>query len=118
MRLNTDRHFPSSEARIDVPQSWRRFGNINRFRRPDTRATACPSRRPSPTCNTPSSTQPTLSTSGFQGYINNALNKLYAGQPVSSILVETTALIGMFQGESRVPAAGIDAGILNGLPWL
>lgn len=36
---------------------------------------------------------------GFDGYIGNALTKLSSGQPVSSILVEVTALIGLFQGE-------------------
>ena len=35
----------------------------------------------------------------YDGYINNALTKLSSGQPVSSILVEITALIGLFQGE-------------------
>jgi hypothetical protein len=35
----------------------------------------------------------------YDGYINNALTKLSSGQPVSSILVEATALIGLFQGE-------------------
>jgi hypothetical protein len=35
------------------------------------------------------------------GYINNALTKLSSGQPVSSILVEITALIGLFQGQGN-----------------
>ena len=35
----------------------------------------------------------------YDGYINNALTKLSSGQPVSSILVEITALIGLFQGQ-------------------
>jgi hypothetical protein len=33
-------------------------------------------------------------------YISNAITKLSSGQPVSSILVEATALIGLFQGEA------------------
>jgi len=33
------------------------------------------------------------------GYINNAFTKLSSGQPVSSILGEITALIGLFQGQ-------------------
>ena len=37
--------------------------------------------------------------SSYDGYINNALTKLSSGQPASSILVETTALIGLFQGQ-------------------
>jgi hypothetical protein len=36
---------------------------------------------------------------GFEGYIDNALTKLSSGQPVTSIMGEVTALIGMFQGE-------------------
>jgi hypothetical protein len=36
---------------------------------------------------------------GYDGFIGNALTKLSSGQPVSAILVETTALIGLFQGE-------------------
>jgi len=35
----------------------------------------------------------------FGNYIDNALTKLSSGQPVSSILGEVTALIGLFQGE-------------------
>lgn len=35
----------------------------------------------------------------YDGYINNALTKLSSGQPVSSILLEITALIGLFQGQ-------------------
>ncbi len=35
----------------------------------------------------------------FDGYIGNASTKLLGGQPVSSILLEVTALIGLFQGE-------------------
>lgn len=35
----------------------------------------------------------------YDGYISNALVKLTSGQPVSSILVEITALIGLFQGQ-------------------
>jgi len=35
----------------------------------------------------------------YDGYINNALAKLSSGQPVSSILVEITALISLFQGQ-------------------
>jgi hypothetical protein len=35
----------------------------------------------------------------YDPYINNALTKLSSGQPVSSILVESTALIGLFQGQ-------------------
>lgn len=35
----------------------------------------------------------------YEGYINNALTKLSSGQPVSSILLEITALIGLFQGQ-------------------
>jgi hypothetical protein len=36
----------------------------------------------------------------YDGYMNNALTKLSSGQPVSSILVEVTALIGLIQGEA------------------
>jgi hypothetical protein len=36
---------------------------------------------------------------GYDLYINNALTKLSSGSPVSSILVEITALIGLFQGQ-------------------
>jgi hypothetical protein len=35
----------------------------------------------------------------YDGYINNALTKLSSGQPISSILGEITALIGLFQGQ-------------------
>lgn len=35
----------------------------------------------------------------YDGYINNALTKLSSGQPVSSILLESTALVGLFQGQ-------------------
>ena len=35
----------------------------------------------------------------YDGFINNALTKLSSGQPVRSIEVEATALIGLFQGE-------------------
>lgn len=35
----------------------------------------------------------------YDGYINNALTKLSSGQPVRSIEVEATALIGLFQGQ-------------------
>ena len=35
----------------------------------------------------------------YDGYINNALTLLSSGQPVSSILGEVTALIGLFQGQ-------------------
>lgn len=35
----------------------------------------------------------------YDGYISNALTKLSSGLPVSSILGEATALIGLFQGE-------------------
>ena len=35
----------------------------------------------------------------YDPYINNALTKLSSGQPVSSVLVEATALIGLFQGQ-------------------
>jgi hypothetical protein len=37
----------------------------------------------------------------YDGYINNALTKLSLGQPASSILVEITALIGLFQGQGN-----------------
>ena len=35
----------------------------------------------------------------YDGYINNAFTKLSLGQPVSSILGEITAVIGLFQGQ-------------------
>jgi hypothetical protein len=35
----------------------------------------------------------------YDGYLNNALIRLSSGQSVSSILVEITALIGLFQGQ-------------------
>jgi hypothetical protein len=36
----------------------------------------------------------------YDGYINNALTKLSSGQPVSSILGDITALIGLLQGQA------------------
>ena len=38
----------------------------------------------------------------YDAYISNALTKLSSGQPVASILIEITALIGLFQGEGRL----------------
>jgi hypothetical protein len=37
----------------------------------------------------------------YDGYINNALTKLSSGHPISSVLVDITALIGLFQGQGN-----------------